>query len=88
MRNERVKQETRVAKIVSEETVVRRQLNRLPVAGQDMREMLPKSLSSVVVSLDGVYTPVFGQGLQRQNRGSSAGRTRLLPALKCEVSAA
>ena len=76
-----------MAKIGSQE-VVRRRLNHLPVAGQDTRGMLPKFLSSVVVSLDGVYTPVFGQGLQRQNRGSSAGRTRLLPALKCEVSAA
>jgi len=88
MRNKQVKQETRVAKIVSEETVARRQLNRLPVAGQDMREMLPKSLSSVSISLEGVYKPVFGQGLQRQNRGSSPGRTRLLPGLRSEVSAA
>jgi len=56
-----------VAKIGSQE-VVRRRLNHLPVAGQDTRGMLPKFLSSVVVSLDGVYTPVFGQGLQQKNR--------------------
>jgi len=86
MRNEQVKRETRVAKISQE--VVRRQLNHLPVAGQYTSGMLPKSLSSVVVSLDGVYTPVFGQGLQQKNRGSSPGRTRLLPGLKSEVSAA
>ena len=45
-----------MAKIVSKETVARKQLNRLPVAGQDTREMLPKSPSSVSISLEGVYT--------------------------------
>src|SRR3990167_755347 len=66
MRNERVKQETRVAKISQE--VARRQLNALPVAGQSTSLVLPKPATTASVSLDGVHKPVFGQGLQRQNR--------------------
>jgi len=66
MRNERVKRETRVVKIGSQEPVVRRQLNRLPVAGRDTSGMLPKSPTTVVVSLDGVHTiRPAGAGLQR-----------------------
>lgn len=54
MRNERVKREIRVAKIESrKETVVRRQLNELPVAGKGTIEVLPKSQPSTLVSLDG-----------------------------------
>lgn len=53
MRNKRVKQKTRVGEIGSKDLVVRSQLNELPVAGQSMSEMLPKSQTSTFVSLDG-----------------------------------
>ena len=53
MRNERVKRKTSVDKIGSKDLVVRSQLNELPVAGQGMSEMLPKSQTSTLVSRDG-----------------------------------
>ncbi len=45
-----------MAKVGSKGTAVRRQLNRLPVAGKTMKRVLPKPASSRSASLDGVYT--------------------------------
>ncbi len=57
MRNGETKKETRVAKVGTKKvTAVRRQLNRLPVAGRTMSRILPKSSTSQSVSLDGVQT--------------------------------